>query len=324
MLKRICYLLIIIMCAMLLFSCSYDKTELSSEQKFAASEMYRSSCACVRVKCKSSADSFGYAKFEVLNVLCGSCRDIIYVESEKCAEGDEYLVFLPDTDGERYVRKDISYLQIKNNEINLCGQAVNYSSVRNYITELNNVISVPYSVYYYETRSEMFAGCTDIIIGKPERKPETSERKVYSHTDTTSIDKSMKCTDISIRVVSSLIGDTVSGDTVHAVYMQETVSSMTDTATLNTVSLGVKDIGELIPENYYVFFLQKSEDTKQNYYFAINPIQGWVQLSADNITAADKNTLFEDCPRLKNLTAELRIASQQKESSHVGKTEVLD
>ena len=71
-----------------------------------------------------------------------------------------------------------------------------------------------------------------------------------------------------------------------------------------------KEKDMIMPEvgQYYVFFLKKGTDAKQELYLPVNPIQGWLGLENDMLRAAEENKLFSSCPDLKELVRELNKA----------------
>ncbi|MBQ7092305.1 MAG: hypothetical protein IJN83_06600, partial [Clostridia bacterium] len=96
------------------------------------------------------------------------------------------------------------------------------------------------------------------------------------------------------------------GSSVQLMYIPQSVGGMTDGATLEPISRSQEDIIELTEGDTYLFFLADDPDAKQDYAFPVNPIQGWVKVENDVLTASDANAALTGYETLPQLISDMR------------------
>lgn len=310
--KKILLFALLSVCCIPLFSCSRAKTVLNKTEEHKLQDIYRSSTVIAYAKCTGVSEQNGYASFETKKVLYGTVGDTFFFESSDMNVDSEYLFFLDTTNNKTQFNENIGVYMRRDGDV-LCLNESEYTvnSIESYIREYSAVITMPAHTYFYDTRAKLLDNCTDIIIGRLNSSSKAETKSIYQKTEATSVERMMKCNSSSVSVISTLRGDIQRGSTIEVLFGPETVYSMTDISTLSTVSLQSKDIADLENGKYYIFFLNASLDPKQEYYFPVNPIQGWIYLNKDLLSAAEQNKLFEDCTQLKALVGELNSVSQQ-------------
>lgn len=309
--KRIVFL-ILLLCALFASSCSGRPPELSSTESYRLRMLYADSACVVKAVCSGAQSSSGYFLFDPYDVIAGAAPEKIEISADRLSSGSEYILFFDSTDeGTSYDDKNVTLIQLYKESVVWDGVRYSRAAVERILSECKSTLTFPFITYFYETRSDLINGCSNIIIGRPAGDVSIEERNTYTKADTVSRSKMMKCNITSVRVTASLRGDIPNGSEIQMIFSPESVSSMTDASTLNTVSLAVKDIAGLNRGGYYIFFLNKTDDSKQDVYFPVNPVQGWIELKRDSIAGAEKNSLFDDCKQLKQLISELNLSSSQ-------------
>ena len=308
--KKCVSLLLAVFCALTLFSCTGKSPEFSSTESFRLTSLMRASYAVCDTVCTDVSD--GYASLTVRTTYAGEAQSELRCRSDKAAVGDEYVIFLNEKkDSLRYETGEFSYIRLSVDNAVWNGTSYSRTGLFRLLSQYKNTIRFPLGTYFYEKRSDLLKSSSYIVIGRLLHDPSIEERNTYAEDGNVSRSKMTKCFISQVTAIASLAGDIKSGTTLQVIYAPESVSSMTDASTLSTVSLAARDIPDLSGGEYYVFFLNKTEGAEQDFYFPVNPIQGWVSLVNDELSAAEKNTLFEDCKQLKQLVSELNLHSSQ-------------
>ena len=307
----------------LLCSCSGNLPEMGELESYLLRNAYRNSTCIVKASCISESDKDGYSIMNITETMAGHASGVIYIAQERISLSEEYIIFIDSVRADlHYDADECTTMQIRDDSVLWEGKKYSKEAAYKLLSECEMTLSFPFTTYFYETRADLYKGSSDIIVGRAEVDPVIEERNTYTQTGAVSRTKMTKCNIVTVHVISSLCGDLKSGDSVEVVFSPESVSSMTSASTLSTVSLAVRDIANLENSNYYIFFLDKTEDVKQNIYFPVNPVQGWVELDRDNIKCAEKNTLFDDCKQIKQLISELNLGTVQ-EPAHNTKTDPI-
>lgn len=309
--RKLAVVITLFMCVILLFSsCSGRKDELDSLKKQELKHLYHDSTVIAMGKCVGYNEDGSMAKMTMTRVLAGSDskKGDIYCANSKIELNAEYLMFLEqpvENTGNRYDADNCTVIEIEDDGLLWDQRTYALSDVMFEINGLNAVISVPAMTYYYDKRDEFLTNSEVIVVGKVMGMPEKKQTKLISRTTGATIENTMSCMRIEIEVTGSLRGSYGNGSKLQVVYIPELLSSMTDATTLSTVSMKESDVLSIGTTEYYIFFLEKSPDPKQEYLFPINPAQGWVTLYNDTIVAADNNTMMRDCTGFSQLVNEI-------------------
>ena len=307
--KKCTLLIVLLLCAASLFSCAREPSETNDIMKHKLRMLYKSSSSILKARCMNYAEGNAYAVMNTEQVLYGFNYKSVYCKNSKLEKGRLYMLFLSgttdQTDKTRFDTDSYTAMEITGNAVRWKNKRYSLTDVEERLKDMNETISTSPYMYFYAKRREMIDDCDVIVIGKLSAATESKELSVYSATEAASTERKLLCHKSEIRVVGTLRGDFKNGDTIDMIYAPDFLSSMIDSETLSTISLSEPDMLDLTTGQYYLFFLCKGTDSKQNYYMPINPIQGWIQLENDRFICAEKNTLFENCSQLNIFVGEL-------------------
>ncbi|MBQ9949440.1 MAG: hypothetical protein IJO93_01820 [Clostridia bacterium] len=311
--KRVLFVIMLFLCAGLLFSCSNKTIEPDEMALHELKNMYMGASVIAYAECEGFAENDVYAVLTVKQTLFGnaSVQSSVYCEKGNLLHGETYLLFLyggRSVDKKRFDLSAYSAMKSEGDILIWNGHRYLRTSIEAKLSGYNSIVFMPPHTYFYGNIKELVKDSSDIIIGKPETSLKRSKHNVYSRTDAASIQNVLNVVRTEVKVVGCLKGELANDDRIEVLYIPELLSSMTDTQTLSTVSMKEKDM--IMPEvgQYYVFFLKKGTDAKQELYLPVNPIQGWLGLENDMLRAAEENKLFSSCPDLKELVRELNKA----------------
>ena len=305
--KKIAIVIILFVCEALLFSCSGHKDELDIFNIQYINKLFRQSTSVVRAECVNvSKDKIVY-KFHVNEIIAGKTDEYVILTDGTFEIKEEYLVFLINKNEKgRYNSQNYTAIPIKDNILLLDNKHFEVNDVVAKIKDLSEIISVHAHSYYYTQIDNFLENSEIVVVGRISDNQKKEQRKVRSTTQGVVMENTQTCDEVNISVIGCLKGNYKTGDKITMIRMPEQLSSMIDADTLSTVALTEKDVIVLESKKYYLFFLIKSPDSKQDFCFPINPAQGWAGLAGNRITVSEKNELFTNCNTLDALLNEIK------------------
>ena len=267
-----------------------------------AKRLYKDSALVITGQCMESyigGNGEPCSDIYITDVIAGSESpdELIHCLNTELKQGREYLLYLSDepqrtgADNETvFVPVGESVFEISGNNVIWYGDRVRLEQIKQNMAEYNGIITVPGDVYLHPELGMLVSGADEIFIGRAAQAEPPEAREVKSYSGNTSQVSTPRVSVTSIEVLGSIKGTLRYGDMISMACITEDVLSM-----VNSVSLEVESLqpnGVTLPKEnaYYVFFLIDSPDSKQPYYFPVNPIQGWVTLDKDSVSPHRDNT----------------------------------
>lgn len=318
----------VLLCCLLLFSaCASPATNVvipQEEERLLADvrTQYRSATLIVSGVCKGNhidADGATCYDLSVTEIYAGnvSLGDTIHCTSGEMIQGDSYLLFLgqdedvyfaEDTTG--YTLLSSSPLPIVDSEVIWDGKRLSLDTLQKEIYQLSSVISAS-AVYYYDTLSSLTEAADEIFIGRVEYLPDMTN-KTFSIRNGGAVEK-LQCnaSSVVIEAYGSIKGSFDYGQRITMIHCPERVSGMLDAATLQHTEITQSQAPRLQEGSVYLFFLSRGPDSKQDYWFPVNPVQGFVPLSGDMLFVCNANKPLLPFNKLSPLVQVLQSSFNQ-------------
>ncbi len=227
--------------------------------------------------------------FRVLDVFAGSAEssDIINV-SINYTVGERCILFLADeNEGEFKYRK--IYVPVKNGVMKNNGTTVHMSDGRNVqinsikreIAAMKSELFVPNEYMFYSNLDELLVGCNEYFIGRVDSVSPYMPTLCRSGERGETVRSERNSLRIGVTVLNSLGGGLRSGEKIMITQLNDMYRNVIDASTLKAVRGDVTE--EELPVNGDVclFFIIKSPDDKVNFFFPVNPYQGYVKIRSD-------------------------------------------
>lgn len=248
---------------------------------------------------------------ELTNITAGKINsgDIVHCINSNLTVSKEYLLYLsyspyielPDNEFSFSPIGSNSIFEISNDKVNWYGTNMDLEELNQVMLEYNNIVTAPSTTYYYSKLDELVNDAEEIFIGRVFDMTDITPSLIKSYSGSIASEKTVDTSFVSVNVLGSLKGKLNYGDSITIVFIPNTMQLMTNSLNLDAVSFPQSNVEPLYNGNEYVFFLIASPDSKQYYYFPVNPIQGWISLSGDHIYPHALNTPFSNISSLDAL-----------------------
>lgn len=241
--------------------------------------------------------------FRISEVLAGLGKpgDIICCETETMTLQASYLAYFTYTDadaGQIAAPLVIYPLQTETNEVKCEESTLSLAAIREDMALLQNVIIAPPDTWYYHDIPKLMDACAEVFIGRVNAVPELSDMEFREESGSATVEHSMPASIVPVTVYGSIKGSLRYGDAVSFVNVPVHAADMLDAATLTAVQLGASALPELRQGAYCIFFLLRGPDAKQESYFCVNPLQGFIPLNEDILLVPEANDAFSGCATL--------------------------
>lgn len=279
---------------------------------------YRNASLIVAGECIGShIDASGNTCYDLLvkKVYAGNAAidDIVHCASGPMNKGESYLLFLGQGQDVNYAEDIVGYTllseapkPIVDSEVIWDGKRISLAALQQEIAALASVVSAPAPVYYYDSLSKLAASSEEIFIGKVTSLPQMKDT-AFSIRNGGAVERAQYSAAIAtVEAYGVMKGALSYGDRIDMVVSPDRMNSMLDAATLQHVELPASQAPSLRLGGVYVFFLMKGPDSKQPYYFSINPLQGFVPLSGDMLNAPVQNAAIRPYNKLASLVQALK------------------
>lgn len=265
-----------------------------------ARKQYRNASLVVRGICtRVHKDANGDPCYdvEISSVIAGDCEvgNIVHCSSSVLEEGSEYLLYLKqgedvyhteDTAG--YILLDNSPLLIRDGKVSWDNISVDIDVLLTDIARERSVIVAPATSYYYSQLDTLAAGTEQIFIGVVESIT-TRDRQFRTVDNGASTENTRRISLAKIQAYGAIKGELKYGDTITLIHARQSTVETVDEKTLVVKTFGATQIPSLVEGSVYLFFLNRGPDPKQDYYFPVNPVQGFVALDGDALRPSSAN-----------------------------------
>lgn len=295
--KRCIAFVLLTFCMLMLSACGKNVSYVEPSDKVLldAKLFYKQSSLVVFGSCTAATvkKEINYYTIQISEVIAGEVDNsrTIQVTGKSMDVGYGYLLFLEATDNSDYYKMlNDTALKISSNSVFWDGTWVNLNTILNELYSFASTITIPGTTYFYTKLKDLTTASDAIFIGKVLEAPAISKTKVKSQVDGAIVENTIEASVVKVVVYGSIKGNLKYGSTIRLVNFPSAVSSMTDAISLDAVSLNPSNVIPLSNESTYMFFTHKTKDVKQDYYFPVNPVQGWISVARDFVTVARFNT----------------------------------
>lgn len=283
-------------------------------------QSYRSAQLVVRGTClQTHTDASGApcAAIEVDEVLAGSAKtgDILHCTASGLKEGGSYLLFLEQGEDVHYSEDEIGFNVLASDAVETTGgmaklktAGITLAEVRTEIARLDAVVSAPATNYYYTALTEMADAADEIFIGRVASDTALTTTSFRSQEGGGTVEQELPAALVRVEAYGAVKGALKYGDMVDLIYAPAMSADTVDAATLTAITYGENAVPMLRKGQICIFFLIKGPDSKQNYYFPINPFQGYVRLDGDELQVSYVNTAIMNYAELTPLVLDIRNA----------------
>ena len=310
-------LLTVFAVAAALCACSSPASAVTDERAMAQIRQdYRSASLVVRGKCvelHNNADGEVCCDLEITEVVAGDADvgDRVHCTGADMWVDSSYLVYLTSSGDVSYAEDEAAYsivsaLEIVDNAVTVSGVRIDYSVLRTDVRKLNSVIGAPGNFYYYSDVSALCAGADEIFIGRAGKVGELRDTDLRVSENGSTAEYTIPAAVTNVTVYGNIKGQYSYGDTVRLVYSPATSADIVDAVTLTAASYTASDAPKLSEGGLYMFFLIKGTDSKQDYYFCVNPMQGYITIDEDSIHAPYENIALKAYSKLDALVTDIR------------------
>ena len=240
--------------------------------------------------------------FRISEVLAGRGEpgDVICCQTEAMTLGVSYLgdFSYAQANAARAVPLAACPLNTGAGDIEYDDVTLSLSTIREDMALLQNVIIAPPDTWYYGNIAQLMEACGEVFIGRVRAVPALTDTEFREESGSATIEHTMPASIVPVTVYGSIKGALGYGDEVSFVNVPAHAADMLDAATLTAVRLDTAALPALRAGDFCIFFLLRGPDAKQESYFCVNPLQGFLPLEKDILRVPEGNGAFSDCATL--------------------------
>ncbi len=314
--KPVRIILASILALLILFSVSVDlrlPDAISDKEEdtlppASVSLLYRDAEKILVATCLRKADPEAgrpLAKFRTDEVLDGQAEEGATFDIAASAElGGKYLLYIAP-DGENSVILTGDPVPIINGSAEFGNAVCTIDSIKRDIEEQRKILTVPSQSFFYGEFGALANACDEILLGRviyssgPE---DTLCRSVDGGESTLSTQKQVF---LRVRVENGLFGSFRCGDKLDIVLSPYNARPVINAVDLTPKTVDVHPAVSFEVGERCVFFLIKSEDIKSDYYFTVNPYEGYVVVKSNAISRPYYNDAMHGVNDIKQLSKRL-------------------
>lgn len=267
----------------------------------------------------SHMDSTGALCYDIsaLEVFAGDAQvgDKIHCSSHAMQQGEQYLLFLSEGEDVHYAEDTLGYevlsdtlMPIQDNEALLDGKRLSLDTLRKELEELGSIINAPAPVYYYDTVAGLAEAADEIFIGRV-AAISPMENRDFSIRHGGSVEKVQYDAEIAtVETYGAIKGAFSYGQRIELLLSPNRIVGMLDATTLQPMNYSAGDAARLQENGIYLFFLINGPDSKQPYFFTVNPIQGFASYVGEDIYANGYNKPLRAYSKMAPLVLDLQQA----------------
>ena len=306
--------------ALLLCACAAPVLNTDGRAYSDVQRVYRDASLVVRGVCTRihvNADGLNCYDFRVDELIAGAAEvgSILHIINGAMKADDEYLLYLALGEDVPYAEDTHSYvvltdapLKISGGKVTFNGTKIALNEIRRDIAAIKSVIAMPYNSYYYKELSALVKAADDIFIGEVVSEPTLMPRRFRADSNGASVENEMPASIVRVKALGVTAGPHNYGDEITLVYAPSMSSDIIDAATLRPVAYGEDKAPILEKGRLYIFFLIHGPDAKQDYHFAVNPMQGFVEIAGNDVFCSYVNSAVADYFDLNALVLDIRAA----------------
>ena len=323
--KRL-FAFVLCLCALMCCSCAQVNTtelpELTVEPNAVALQnartYYRNANLIIMGECTAihtNAQGDICYDLTIAKVLAGDKQagDTVHCTTGAMEVGRTYLLYLAEGEDVDFAEDTTPYQIVTETPLLIQDGYVKWNEAYLTVEELiadmekaSETIVAPAKIYYYSKLKDLFDACDEVFIGRVLDVPAFEELPFYSYESGASVENSLLGSVTTVRAYGSIKGKLVYGDTIKLVYAPDMAAEIMDAATLAPVPNSKNKVASLAKGQVYLFFLIQGPDSKQQYYFPVNSMQGSVQIIYDSLAVPSFNGALKDYESLDQLVWELQ------------------
>lgn len=270
-------------------------------------QLYRASSLVVIGNASAIAQSTDSCTLGNLSVLSGGTVSNTYIKciGATCEPNSFYLMFLLQTETtDEY--SVLNSFKVLNGSVLFNELSIPVESITVLLNNFASEILLPSHTYYFSSLDALANACDVIFVGRVENFPPVTMMHCYSESNGVSVENEAEASRACITVLGAIKGEITYGIKLDFIYMPSMVNGMLDNSSLAPVTYNVSSVPPLKAESTYVFFMIKSDDVKQDLMFAINPIQGYIELDGEKLITSSNNICISSYSTLSQLVLSIR------------------
>lgn len=202
-------------------------------------------------------------------------------------------------------------LQIVDSDVLYDGQRLSLSAIEQDIEALSAIISAPAPQLYYNTLAALVEASDEIFVGRVTQIEPKSSHSFSIRNGGATEKAQYSAQKVSVEAYASMKGSFSYGQRVQLIHCPARAGATLDALTLQPMGYTTDEAPALFDNAVYLFFLVRSPDPKQDYYFAVNPVEGYALVRGDllepsffNAPLTDYATLTAAAQAIQTVTAQ--------------------
>jgi hypothetical protein len=277
------------------------------------SRLYREADRILLAACTRTTeedDGSFKSRFLVKEALEGSARLNEFITLPVSAlSGEMYLLYLKAGDnGETLVSSEP--FMVKDGAVICENETCSIESVRKDIERQRRILTVPAQSLFYGDIASLAEACDEIVVARVLSVDGPTETVCRAESKGESTISTLEQVFLRIKVENGLFGELRYGDKLSVVLSPYYTRPVINAATLTPKTVDPPPASNPKAGSVYIFFLIKSEDSKSDYYFTVNPYEGYVLLIGNDISHPYYNEAFREVHDIKRFSELLRAAME--------------
>lgn len=216
------------------------------------------------------------AKFRVDEVLDGAAEvGSTFDLAAQAQLGGKYLLYLAP-DGEETGIMTGDPVPVSKGSAQFENAVCTVESIKRDIEQQRKILTVPSQSFFYGEFGALANACDEILIGRVISVSEPTDTLCRSVDGGESTLSTLKQVFIRIKVENGMFGGFDYGDKLDIVLSPYNVRPVINAVDLTPKTVDMHPAVSFDVGARYIFFLMKSEDVKSDYYFTVNPYEGYV------------------------------------------------
>lgn len=263
---------------------------------------YHDASLIVRGSCmQTHTNATGHACSDLLinDVLAGKADvgGIIHCTQGTMEKGKEYLLYLDENKADvNHAEDTAGYrlsadapMEIVDSDVFWNGTRVPLSVLLDDMQQLSSVLSVPAPLYYYDDLKQLVDASSEIFIGRVISLPQMEEYTFSIRSGGTGEKAQSPASIAKVEAYGAIKGVLRYGQNIDLVHCPARIGELVDASTLKPLEYDSTQAAQLQEGEYYLFFLNPGVDSKQPYYFPVNPVQGYAEVNGEALSVSPAN-----------------------------------
>ena len=282
---------------------------------------YRNSSAVVEGVCLSSYLSpYGspVSNYSVEKVLSGKNiaeGDVISVNSSDVS-GSRRILYLANAIGDVHSENSEVYniveggmLAFDGKNIMLPGSGpIPVELMENDIVKLKEEMQIPSKYYCYDDIKSLVDNCSTVLVGRVESIEVNEGAELFTNHRGEVVRMEGDYTRLRVRVMNGLYWQNSFGEMLDVRLVSGSENSVLDAKTNNNF-VYTHPAPAIEKGKVYIFFLKRSPDEKESFFFPVNAYQGFIETMGEEVLVPEANRAFYGVTSFDKLVDLLRKAS---------------